>query len=89
MGRGARIRLKQRRDAEKARRRSSNRAKYASHIGTAANKKRKTLAEEGGTAGKHEHSTRNCGNVGCSECYPVINLPTAERRQVVPYLKGF
>lgn len=73
-GKGSRARTKLRRDAEKRKRKELNKQRYEHKIGTEANVKRKGGETRVRSAAKHRHLIVNCGNVGCSRCFPRLNV---------------
>lgn len=74
MSKLAKKRNSDRRRDEKRKRKAANTARFASFIGTAANKKSKGITRPGSRVPGHPHTSGHCGNIGCPKCYPELNL---------------
>lgn len=75
MGKKAKRANKAKRDSAKRQRREANRMRYVGLIGTTSNKKKKHGRSASTNKRKHAHAVHNCGNPGCSRCYPSLNSP--------------
>lgn len=74
MSKAAKKRNSDRRRSEKAKRKAANVARFASLIGTNANKKKKGANKSKGKLPGHPHINGYCGNVGCRKCFPTLNM---------------
>lgn len=69
MSKSAKKRRSDRRRELKRSAKAAKRALYASYSGTGRRAKR-VKRSSGPTAQKGNHAMSNCGNVGCSKCFP-------------------
>lgn len=71
MGRASKARAHDKKMRAKRAAKASRRALYASMVGTSRKgKKVRARNRAGVSAYKHMHLVTNCGNIGCSQCYP-------------------
>lgn len=74
MSKACKTRNSQKRRDEKRKRKAANTAKFASYIGTSANKKKKGGVNVRSKIPGHPHTSGHCGNIGCSRCFPEMNF---------------
>lgn len=75
MGKAAKTRAAEQRKKMKRSRKEQQRALYESYKKAGTNKKSKrSLASAKRTVKVNKHAIANCGNVGCSRCFPRLAL---------------
>ena len=70
MSKSAKKRNSENRRNQKAKRKAINIARFASFIGTVANKKKKEGVKAGSRIPGHPHISGYYGNIGCGKCFP-------------------